>query len=191
MHLAAPHNDNIREKILSGATKLLHERSFNDISIADIAKSSGVSKGSVYYYYNSKDELLYDIADRYLDRAYSDLMVWVDDENKDTSLPRLIRYALTRGLDDSGKSLRLHLTVDAIAGNEPLRKKLLTKYDTFHKVFTEKISQRRESADGSYYAWLILTLIDGLLIQELMRNSALDIPAFIEQVVANFTAEKQ
>jgi len=187
--MAAPHNDNIKDKILDGASLLLRERSFADISIADIAESCGVSKGSVYYYYKSKDELLYDIADRYIDHAYNDLMVWVEDEKKDTSLPRLIRYALSRGLNDSGKSLRLHLTMEAIAGNEKLKEKLLAKYDVFRKVFSEKISQRKQGADGNYYAWLILMLIDGLLIQNLLRNSSFNTEEFIEQTVKLLSSE--
>jgi len=187
--MAAPHNDNIKEKILDGASSLLKERSFVDISISDIAETCGVSKGSVYYYYKSKDDLLYDIADRYIDRAYNDLMVWVEDEKKDTSLPRLIRYALSRGLDDSGKSLRLHLTIEAIAGNDKLREKLLLKYDVFRKIFAEKISQRKPDADGNFYAWMILLLIDGLLIQNSLNNSAFDIDEFIELVVKHLSSD--
>ena len=79
--MAAPHNDNIKDKILDGASQLLQERSFTEISIADIAESCGVSKGSVYYY-KSKDDLLYDIADRYIENAYCDLMSWVEDEKR-------------------------------------------------------------------------------------------------------------
>ena len=187
--MAAPHNNNIKEKILDGASSLLQERSFADISIAEIAESCGVSKGSVYYYYKSKDDLLYDIADRYLDNAYNDLIVWVEDEKKDTSLPRLIRYVLSRGLDDSGKSLRLHLTMDAIAGNEKLRAKLLAKYSVFRKVFSEKISQRKQGIDGDYYAWLIITLIDGLLIQDLLNNGSFNIEEFIDQAAKHLSAD--
>ena len=57
--MAAPHNDNIKEKILDAATALLAEKSFNEISLSEIAKKSGVSKGSVYYYYKNKDDILY------------------------------------------------------------------------------------------------------------------------------------
>ena len=42
--MAAPHNDNIKEKILDAATALLAEKSFNEISLSEIAKKSGVSK---------------------------------------------------------------------------------------------------------------------------------------------------
>ncbi len=181
--MAAPHNDNIREKILDSATRLLKEKYFADITLAEIAKNAGVTKGSVYYYYKNKDDILYDIADGYLNLFYNDLLIWIEDKNKDTSFPRMIRYALKRGIEDPGKSLRMHLTVDAISGNETIRKKLLAKYDSFRKVFAEKVVERKAGADGQYYAWLILTVVDGLLIQTLLGNEELDTDNFIENFV--------
>ena len=189
--MAAPHNDNIRDKILDSASLLLQERSFADISIADIAEACEVSKGSIYYYYKSKDDLLYDIADRYLESAYHDLIIWVEDEKKDTSLPRFIRYILSRGVDESGKSLRLHLTMDAIVGNEQLREKLLSKYDYFRKTIAEKLAQRKPDAPGEDYAWLLLTLIDGILIQKLLGNASFDSKGFIEFVVGLLASEEK
>lgn len=181
--MAAPHNNNIKGKILESATRLLQEKSFQEITLSQISKEAGVTKGSIYYYYKTKDDILYDIADGYLEVLYHDLMVWIEDENKDTSFPRLIRYALKRGVDDPGKNLRIHLTVDAIAGNATIREKLLKKYDSFREIFAEKVSERKEGADGQYYAWLILTVVDGLLIQTLLGNPNLDADKFIEQFV--------
>lgn len=181
--MAAPHNDNIKGKILSEATKLLQKKPFAEVSISEIAKSAGVSKGSVYYYYKNKDDILYDIADGYLDLLYNDLMVWITDSNKDTSFPRLLRYSLLRGTDDPGKSLRLHLTIDAIAGNVQIREKLLAKYKTFRNAFAKNVSERRPGANGEYYGWLIMALVDGLMIQKLLNNEELNIEEFIEEFI--------
>lgn len=181
--MAAPYNNNIKDKILRETSRLLEKVPFTDISIADIAAASGLSKGSIYYYYNSKEELLYDIADSYLSKIYDDLLVWVSNREKDTSLPRLLHFVLKRGMDESGKGLRLHITMDAIAGNETIRAKLLEKYNAFHKVLAEKIRERKEEADGAYTAWLLITLIDGMLVQNLLQNDTMDIPDFIDKTV--------
>ena len=50
--MAAPRNENIREKILSAAEDLLASEKMSDISLADIAKEAGVSKGTLYYYFS-------------------------------------------------------------------------------------------------------------------------------------------
>ena len=52
--MAAPRNDNVKEKILDAATGLLDTQTFADISLAEIAAAAGVSKGTLYYYYKNK-----------------------------------------------------------------------------------------------------------------------------------------
>lgn len=52
--MAAPRNDNVKEKILDAATGLLDTQTFADISLAEIAAEAGVSKGTLYYYYKIK-----------------------------------------------------------------------------------------------------------------------------------------
>lgn len=43
--MAAPRNDNVKEKILDAATGLLDTQTFADISLAEIAAAAGVSRG--------------------------------------------------------------------------------------------------------------------------------------------------
>ena len=52
--MAAPLGTQIRERILESAAALMEERSFFDISLADIARAARISKGTLYYYYNSR-----------------------------------------------------------------------------------------------------------------------------------------
>lgn len=96
--MAAPLGTQIRECILESAAALMEERSFFDISLADIARAARISKGTLYYYYNSRDAILFDLTDRYLQKLSDDLLAWVDNEEKDTSLPRLLRYTFSRGV---------------------------------------------------------------------------------------------
>ncbi|NLY82386.1 MAG: TetR/AcrR family transcriptional regulator [Clostridiales bacterium] len=184
--MAAPKNDNVRNRILDTASMMLEEKSFNSISLSQIATKTGISKGSIYYYYNSKDDLLYDIADIYLSQLYSDLLVWVDNKDKDTSLPRLLYFSLNGGIEEPEKSLRLNLVMDAIAGNEELKNKLIRKYKEFKEIFSEKIMERMNAPDSkksSYYGWLLLTIIDGVVIQNLLGNEELVNKDFINMTI--------
>jgi len=183
--MAAPHNDNIREKILKCATELLREKSFNEISLSEIAARAGVTKGSVYYYYKNKDDILYEIADGYLQQMYDELIAWVENKDKDTSLPRLLYFVLKRGYDDPGKSLRLHLTADAVDGNDELRKRLINRYSLFRKMIGDKIAERKPEADSEYCGWLVLTVIDGLMMQNLLDNQDIDIERFIGDFISD------
>ena len=51
--MAAPRREDLRESILEKTTLLLQTSSFDDITLAGIAGAAGISKGTLYYYYNN------------------------------------------------------------------------------------------------------------------------------------------
>lgn len=175
--MAAPRNENIKEKILTAAEELLSAAKMSDISLADIARRAGISKGTLYYYYKNKNDLLFDITDKYLNQQYQDLIVWTEDKSKDTSLHRLIKYVLQRDVETA--KLRLHLFYDAAAGNEQLRERLLRRYADFAQILSEKIAERTGDVSSEYLAWLLLLLSDGLFIHKTIRDPLVDVEAFI------------
>ncbi len=186
--MAATRNDNIKQQILDAASRLLQEKAFSAISLADIARSSGISKGTLYYYYNNKDDILFDVADSYLDRLAQSLFEWIDNPQKDTSMPRLLSYAFERGAFDDSGALRLYLAGAGASGDEAVRQKLVEKYTYFQSVLADKLKERANSADANYTAWLLLTVMDGILIQTQLGNPGFDAGAFIKKTVALLTA---
>jgi len=59
--------EDTRGRILDAATELFNERGYAGTSIRDIAERTGMTKGSLYYHFASKDELLYAIVAPLLD----------------------------------------------------------------------------------------------------------------------------
>ncbi|MBA4602632.1 TetR/AcrR family transcriptional regulator [Thermoactinomyces mirandus] len=62
-----------KKRIVDAAFKLMAHRGFDALSIDDIMKSIGRTKGSFYVHFNSKEELLYEIMETRLDRGYNQL----------------------------------------------------------------------------------------------------------------------
>ncbi len=56
-----------REAMLAAAARLFAERGYPVASVAELAQALGVSKALLYHYYRDKEQLLFDIVDRYLD----------------------------------------------------------------------------------------------------------------------------
>lgn len=177
--MAAPRKDNVKELILQAAEELLSSKKSSDVSLAEIAAQAGISKGTLYYHYKNKNDILFDLTDLYLDKQYQDLITWTEDASKDTSLHRLMKYVLER--DVATASMRLHLFYDAMQGNERIREKLLQRYSEFAEIIAQKIGERTDSVSPDYLAWLLLLLSDGLYIHQTLDNPDLNVAEFIRQ----------
>lgn len=57
-----------RGVILTEAARLFADRGFHNASMAELAKACGVSKALLYHYYRDKEQILFDIADSYIDQ---------------------------------------------------------------------------------------------------------------------------
>ena len=57
---------NKSEKILDALQQLMEEKNIQHISVSDIAAKAGIGKGSIYYYFSSKDA----IVDALIKRSY-------------------------------------------------------------------------------------------------------------------------
>ena len=183
--MAAPKNENVKEQILDAAIRLLKEQP--DVTLAEVACASGVSKGTLYYHYKSRTELYLDIGERYWDKLCDSLLAWVDNPNKNTALPRLVRYAISYGVFDESGPIRLHLFADAISSDDSeVRDALIRQYTRFQSILRDRILQRRPGADGENLAWMMLALIDGLMVQRALHNDALHIDGFIDFMTDKF-----
>lgn len=60
-------DENKKEKILDAMQDLMSAASVQTISVSDIAQRAGIGKGSIYYYFHSKN----DIIEAVIERSYS------------------------------------------------------------------------------------------------------------------------
>ncbi len=56
-----------REEIISAAVKLWSERGYDTTSVADLCALTGIGKGSIYHHISSKEEILFEIHNRFVD----------------------------------------------------------------------------------------------------------------------------
>ncbi len=138
-----------------------------------------MSKGTLYYHYKNKTDILFGITNRYLDRQWDDLIAWTENKDKDTSVHRLVKYVVERNTASAG--MRLHLIHAAMLGDEALRAKLIERYAAFERLIAEKIAERTDAVSADYLTQLILLASDGMIVQEALRNDNFDAAAFVRQ----------
>jgi AcrR family transcriptional regulator len=61
--------DTRREQILDAAAKMFIAQGYENSAVDDIAKLAGLSKGSIYWYFRSKLEILFELTDRCVEES--------------------------------------------------------------------------------------------------------------------------
>ncbi|URT68702.1 TetR/AcrR family transcriptional regulator [Cytobacillus firmus] len=72
----------MKEKITEKSIRLFDQKGFSETSIQDIVDSLGVTKGTFYYYFSSKEQLLMDIHLRYIDDMLANQQEILGEESK-------------------------------------------------------------------------------------------------------------
>ena len=78
------------ELILDSLQKLLKSRNLQTISVSEIAQAAGIGKGSIYYYFPSKDAIL----DALVERNYEKPLTTAKKLSAQTEIPPFTRMAM-------------------------------------------------------------------------------------------------
>jgi AcrR family transcriptional regulator len=82
----------VREEILNSAVQLFAERSYRAVTIDDIAANLGYSKSVVYYYFKSKNGILWQIFSRVFDSYFGAIdAIRSEGLSPDLTLARMVR----------------------------------------------------------------------------------------------------
>ncbi|RKQ35741.1 TetR/AcrR family transcriptional regulator [Oceanobacillus halophilus] len=98
----------MKENIIRKSIELFDEKGFIETSIQDIVGNIGVTKGTFYYYFNSKQELLRDIHLSYLQELLGEQQIILEDKDKNY-IDKLygIIYLLIKKIKSHGPNARI------------------------------------------------------------------------------------
>lgn len=77
-------------RILDALMTLLEDKNIKSISVSDIAHTAGIAKGSIYYYFSSKDAII----EALVERSYASSIETAKQLAKKTDIPPFTRMAL-------------------------------------------------------------------------------------------------
>lgn len=69
-----------REKLIEAASMLFSEKNFHEVMMEDVAKAASVAKGTVYNYFESKEELYFSIMQTRMEKLISSLNEKINNE---------------------------------------------------------------------------------------------------------------
>jgi TetR/AcrR family transcriptional regulator, ethionamide resistance regulator len=70
-------SSDLREAILSATARLLTDHQFADLAVSDILRAAGVSRGSFYFYFDSKQDVLAELVRRAVAQGHVAASPWL------------------------------------------------------------------------------------------------------------------
>ena len=171
--------------IVEAAGRLFVEQGLEDLSLATIARAAGISKGTLYYYYPSKEALVFDIAKKHVGDITDFIFDLMDSGSGETRPEELIYWLLHKHKCNQIR-MRLHLNMvyQAMNGNADLRKRYQETYAYWHARALEALVRLFPAhEDHDTLAHMLITTIDGLNVQTILGVATVS-----EQKAARFLA---
>jgi len=156
-----------RELILAAAERLMAKKGIQDSSLAEIAKAAGISRGTLYYHYHSKEELILDIAEGHM-KSLTGKFVTLAESRADMGLSSLLEMLFTEILaDDTRSSLHLHIMHEVFEGSEAIRKRMDRSYGEWLALSEVQLAKLGTGTrDLKDISRLVIAAIDGLILQK-------------------------
>ncbi len=164
--------NNMKETILSAATDLIIKQGIKNTSLADIAKASNISKGTLYYHYSSKNDLICAITNMHLEaitKAVLDCVHGIGSDDTSVNMVNLIMEKIS-SIEGRGR-IHMYLLCEAITENDTLRESIKVKYFEWRNTLKQEISKTvKNDKNAEAISFLLVSVVDGLVVQGLLKS---------------------
>lgn len=183
-----------KENIMIAALRLFLARGYNAVSLVDVANDIGITKGGIYHYFSSKDEILHVAVDFLINRfeeEYTELLNRPDHIHKVLNA-LLVEQVLERywqevfGLKDECSMDYAHFAIEAMRRIPDLQLRLEQSYGRICEVMAARLQNAviqgeiRSDLDTYAMSVTILALLNGCkslgnnFCSPVMRNVMMD-----------------
>jgi TetR/AcrR family transcriptional regulator, repressor for uid operon len=169
--VTAEYKSEVREKIIESAVECFARTGFDRTKMDDISYAANVSKGTLYLYFKSKEDLFYGICQHSLEKIKKQLNgILIMKENLVTDAERFYDY-FQKDVNRHHNIVSLEMIVEATR-NPRLKKILIQHRLNQHHVISEFIELQirkgfaRKDIDKDTIASGLIGLYEGLAINE-------------------------
>lgn len=181
-----------RETLVEAAVKVFSARGFQGTAMEDVAAAAGVGKGTLYHYFQNKEDLFYACSEWYQQLSLNEAMAaMATDQDAEQRLRTLARVAVASA-QKYIEFFPMTLEVWAAASSGAARERFSRSLESIYAAFRQAIEAilRQGQQEGTFRADLdvpgiavILTgAADGALLQYWF-NQNMDIQGYLENFI--------
>lgn len=173
-----------KARILKSAIRLFGENGVEGTSLSDIAKDVGISKGTLYYYYSSKNDIVFDITDIHMARVTENIFNQIGKTRGDVSWKEMLKILfITLMKSETRTRLHVYLISEIMGGNETLRARFEQTYANWFSMIEEGyLMITGDKKNIAIEARALVAFIDGAIIQTILRLEDFDVDLTIEKL---------
>ncbi len=177
--------ENNRQKIIDTASRLFCEKGIAGTSLADISRQAKISKGTLYYYYSTKNDLVFDITEKHIEKITNELFSMINHDFGKVSPDNILRLLFETILNDETRNrLHLYLIQEAMSGNEQLKQRFQKRYPHWRDLVEKGINKLfPDKSDQGINAHILVAVFDGLIIQSMLEVEDIPVKSIIERMI--------
>jgi AcrR family transcriptional regulator len=170
------YKSDLKEKIIQAAIESFAQTGFDRTKMEDIAKRLGLSKGTIYLYFNSKEDLFLAICEHYLKAVRDQQYPAIFSKKEDLVLDSEHFYENFRRLEQGKDRVMLEMVVES-SRNSRLKKGMyehrLKVYDAVVEHLNRQIEKGfiKKGIDVNGLASAFVALYDGLTVSKMLGIS--------------------
>lgn len=170
------YKSDLREKIIQAAIESFAQAGFDRTKMEDIAKRLGLSKGTIYLYFNSKEDLFLAICEHYVKVMRDQQHSAIFSKKEDLVLDSEHFYENFRRLEQGKDRVMLEMVVES-SRNSRLKKGMyehrLKVYDAVVEHLNRQIEKGfiKKGIDVNGLASAFVALYDGLTVSKMLGIS--------------------
>lgn len=165
----------LKEKIIQAAIESFSQSGYDRTKMEDIAKRLGLSKGTLYLYFKSKEDLFIAICERNIQKSdKEDAGFFVKKENVASDAEQI--YDNIRKREQGNDRVMLEMVAES-ARNPKLKKSMYELHQKIHDHVMQNIQAKidagfiRKDVDAASLAIALVALYDGLAINRMLGIS--------------------
>ncbi len=177
-----------KNQIVRATVECITKFGYHNFSMQDVARTAGVSKGIIHYYFLNKDELMMSVLSKVagdIERVLSEDMAAI--ENPIDKLGVFIDVCF-----DIVKNTKEYYQVNIdfwtqINQKEQVRNVISEHYKKFRKTAQEVVEQGQKAGtfrevDAAEYAAYVIALVDGISLQWLFSPEEFDYESMVKSI---------
>jgi AcrR family transcriptional regulator len=147
----------------------MKERGVSNISLSDIAKAVKISKGTLYYYYPSKHDLVFDIAEQSMNHMTQKIFQWVEKSKEDVPPDEILKIVFDTIIRAKSRGqIHFYLMLEALS-DETLRQRFCQEYGKWKEMILNGLNRiLPQGKENLLLSQIILASIYGFLLQTLL-----------------------